>query len=1044
VASGARAISVDYGPWTGLYFHHSGLSTASLTHLELSVNGGTVSGKALQVCATVGGAQRTKVALAPYCAGGVIPANAWTRCRVPVAALGVSNATIDGIQIREAAGRTLSRTYVDDVSFAEAAAPAPAVPAAPAGLAAVPSATAVDLSWSAVPSATGYHVYRSAAGGAAARLTSSPVLTPSYRDTAITAGTAYAFSVSAVNAAGEGPRSAGVSVTVPAPAPSEPGYVYRDAMVSPWTDSSWATHDVASTATVASGTRAISAQMAAWQAVYFTRSAFVPPADSSLTFFVNGGSGGAGAALRVRAVTTGNVWQSGADLGPRCEGGTIPANRWVRCTIPMSALAPAGAAVTGLAVQEWRGGSVPTIHFDDVAILASTTPPPTTPPPPPPPPAEDVSVSVSPPEAAVEPGGTVRFTATVTGSSNTTVNWSVAQGAAAGSISASGLYTAPAASGTYDVVATSDANPARTARAVVVVGSATPPPPPAGGAVDRSILAGDRATDWNPGLNAVGGIPSYTTVHSTLSASSGDRRSAIQSALDAAGAAAAADGVGRVVRLGAGTFSFSGSIYVPSRVVLRGAGLDASGRHQTILVHTPGNQSSVIFGQLWPWGAGVEGTARNLTADAVKGARSVTVASTSGLTVGSLVTIDEVTDGPASGFTVGANVRAIYRNDRHPLSGNSRGWWCRTNRPISQVLEVASVSGNTVTFTTPFHITFRTSQQAQLINWLKAPVQRAGVEDLRISGSGDSRNGLNGNGVYFAIAKESWAKNIEVDGSYGSAVQFATALRCVLRDSYLHDTAYFNPGGAGYAVDVTRGSADNLIENNIIVRFNKVSQFRASGGGNVFAYNYTDDGGIQSSPSWVETGIQASHYPTPHYELFEGNYSWNADGEFTEGNAIYVTFFRNHLSGKLANTPGWLSDGGPRRMASAFFGHRWYSFVGNVLGLPGTSYSSYATDSNSSAGNAIWRAGVFDNDQYYDARVRETMQRDGNFDYKSNSVSWWGVGGAGSAARAIPPSLYLTSKPGFFGSNPWPWVDPTGATKVFVLPARARFEANYR
>jgi hypothetical protein len=36
--------------------------------------------------------------------------------------------------------------------------------------------------------------------------------------------------------------------------------------------------------------------------------------------------------------------------------------------------------------------------------------------------------------------------------------------------------------------------------------------------------------------------------------------------------------------------------------------------------------------------------------------------------------------------------------------------------------------------------------------------------------------------------------------------------------------------------------------------------------------------------------------------------------------------------------------------------------------------------------------------------------------------------------------LYLSSKPAFFGSNPWPWVDPTTGT-VQTLPAKARFDA---
>ena len=41
----------------------------------------------------------------------------------------------------------------------------------------------------------------------------------------------------------------------------------------------------------------------------------------------------------------------------------------------------------------------------------------------------------------------------------------------------------------------------------------------------------------------------------------------------------------------------------------------------------------------------------------------------------------------------------------------------------------------------------------------------------------------------------------------------------------------------------------------------------------------------------------------------------------------------------------------------------------------------------------------------------------------------------------IPDSLYLTSKPAFFGANPWPWVDPTTG-KTSTLPAKARFDSN--
>jgi len=63
--------------------------------------------------------------------------------------------------------------------------------------------------------------------------------------------------------------------------------------------------------------------------------------------------------------------------------------------------------------------------------------------------------------------------------------------------------------------------------------------------------------------------------------------------------------------------------------------------------------------------------------------------------------------------------------------------------------------------------------------------------------------------------------------------------------------------------------------------------------------------------------------------------------------------------------------------------------------------------------------------------------RHGNFDYVTNGVRW----DPAVSSQTLPPSLYLTGKPAFFGSSPWPWVDPTGTTKVSTLPAKVRFDA---
>jgi hypothetical protein len=80
-----------------------------------------------------------------------------------------------------------------------------------------------------------------------------------------------------------------------------------------------------------------------------------------------------------------------------------------------------------------------------------------------------VSVSISPTTTNLNIGETQQFAATVTGSTNTSVTWSVQEGSAGGTITSGGLYTTPSTPGTYHVVATSVADNSKSATATVVV-----------------------------------------------------------------------------------------------------------------------------------------------------------------------------------------------------------------------------------------------------------------------------------------------------------------------------------------------------------------------------------------------------------------------------------------------------------------------------------------------------------------------------------------------------------------------------------------------
>lgn len=79
-----------------------------------------------------------------------------------------------------------------------------------------------------------------------------------------------------------------------------------------------------------------------------------------------------------------------------------------------------------------------------------------------------ISVAISPTDVGLTTGHSQQFTATVAGTNDPTVNWSV-QEAGGGSVTASGFYTAPAAAGTFHVVATSAADQSKKATATVRV-----------------------------------------------------------------------------------------------------------------------------------------------------------------------------------------------------------------------------------------------------------------------------------------------------------------------------------------------------------------------------------------------------------------------------------------------------------------------------------------------------------------------------------------------------------------------------------------------
>ncbi|HJW71701.1 MAG TPA: glycoside hydrolase family 44 protein [Geothrix sp.] len=122
-------------------------------------------------------------------------------------------------------------------------------------------------------------------------------------------------------------------------------------------------------------------------------------------------------------------------------------------------------------------------------------------------------------------GGTQTFTATVTGSSNQAVAWTVEE-ASGGAVSAAGLYTAPSAAGTYHVKATSQADTTKHAQATVTVAAGLGAPAISYDASSYAFTTGMAIPTLHP-TNAGGAAVTWSVTPAlpaglSLSASTGD------------------------------------------------------------------------------------------------------------------------------------------------------------------------------------------------------------------------------------------------------------------------------------------------------------------------------------------------------------------------------------------------------------------------------------------------------------------------------------------------------------------------------------------
>ena len=543
------------------------------------------------------------------------------------------------------------------------------------------------------------------------------------------------------------------------------------------------------------------------------------------------------------------------------------------------------------------------------------------------------------------------------------------------------------------------------------IGDGTTPDGDGGVIVPGSLVDPSRITTWNPGILSdaplglplgADGLPQRTTTCANLSPGGN-----IQAAIDGCPA-------GQVVQLAAGTFTVSSTIHVKSGVVLRGTGSEGAPTGTTIVRTGGGSVLSIGTAQDQTCHGG---TAFPLTQTGAKESTTVSVGPSA-----------------AASFQAGQLALVDVVDDAAVQEGDCQYFKRVDHRSATQRVRIASVDTNagTLTLDAPLHWDFPSASPylAEITPVTDQTTEWAGIEHLLVQGgSNPGYNGQMAGGIDISNAAFSWVKDVQTDGTIGGMhVALTGTYRVVVRDSWFHNSANYGFGADCYGVVLRCGSADDLVENNIVRYMNKPILFNVSGGGNVIGYNYADNSWA-TPPEWQEVNIDC-HCSFPHMELMEGNYAPHMGASTTHGNAGYLTYFRNYASSQFAlPNPVWGSTAAQTGNVTALefdATDLGMNVLGNVLG---TANVSTVYDAYDSSPKSIYELGGASD-------VSATsLYRHGNFDSVNNATMW----DPNHADHTLPPSFYLHGKPGWWpSSNPWPWAGPDLTPTVGTLPAKAR------
>jgi hypothetical protein len=547
----------------------------------------------------------------------------------------------------------------------------------------------------------------------------------------------------------------------------------------------------------------------------------------------------------------------------------------------------------------------------------------------------------------------------------------------------------------------------------------------------QTVLDPSRKIDWSS-AGVVGGIPVRTTICATLSA--GATAAQINSAIASCPA-------NQVVSLGAGTYSLSSGISFVGRhnVTLRGAGSDLT---KLNFVGSSGciiQSANVCMAGSSFAGSGNPGTIRDWTAGYAKGTTQITLSNVSGLSVGTLLFLDQLDDSTDTGEVFVTDSLAYSQE------GGAPG---RTGRHQQQFVKVTAINGSVVTITPGVYMpNWRSARTPQA--WSPGIIgstvgSRIGLEALSIDATGETSSSSS---VEIGNCYECWVKGVKsVRLRSRNHVWLWQGVRAEIRDSYFYGSAGTS---TAYGVESFM-SSDNLIINNIF-QLTTGGITTGNAAGSVFAFNYGLDNYYTVSPTWMIKDI-SNHDAGIGMVLYEGNVVNGFLQDDIHGTQNFVTAFRNHFE-------GWQTGKNNSTVAVHIYAYnRYTNLIGNVLGRAGYSntYEVAPPGSNAAQSTSVFSLGFSGSAAAHDTLVKLTSLRWGNYDTVTGA-SRFNASEVPSglslyanpvpADHNLPASLFLATRPSWWSNTaPWPAIGPDVAGgpgpggHVYDIPAKLCYQ----